>query len=467
MVSGDAMAALSELYHGSPSIQAARSVLLGQLLSSGCVVRREGRDVPLKSTFARHLSDVWVPFSRAVIDSFLMFGFVVVSLEAEPEAPFHNFMRGRDSASVSEMNGAAAAVSKDPPDAAESRAKPPRNPHGGDPSSAKRGHGRVLASGTGKGKAQNFVPHVPDIGQYSLSFSYDGDASYRRQYRIFAVGGNMAHRQDFTSEVFFKSHPDEAGNCNSPVATCFQSASFVSALEELALQAEVVRARQMLVTQPAPRSSVSNNLDPANLFFDSESRAVQASHSAEDNAAQAGSLAMQAQLMRTINRLQTTKSSEGGIAPSAPSHVPPAMPPTLFAAPERQIIVPGVRPPEARSDLVDVIRVVNDHVAAALGVPASVIFEGKFSSNSMSQCAPPPARAIAPSPTHPSPVLRKAAAPQHDGDLDCHCGEQSADGGLPRLLRRLGGGRRADAAHGPAELDGRGGRAVPERPDRH
>ena len=44
-----------------------------------------------------------------------------------------------------------------------------------------------------------------------------------------------------------------------------------------------------------------------------------------------------------------------------------------------------MRPPEARSDLVDLMRVVNDHIAAAMGVPASVIFEGKFSSNSMSQ----------------------------------------------------------------------------------
>lgn len=53
----------------------------------------------------------------------------------------------------------------------------------------------------------------------------------------------------------------------------FQSASFISALEELALQAEVVRARQLLVTQPQTRSTGSQNLDPANLFFDSESRA--------------------------------------------------------------------------------------------------------------------------------------------------------------------------------------------------
>ena len=33
-------------------------------------------------------------------------------------------------------------------------------------------------------------------------------------------------------------------------------------------------------------------------------------------------------------------------------------------------MVPGVRPPEARSDLVDLMRVVNDHIAAALGVSA-------------------------------------------------------------------------------------------------
>jgi hypothetical protein len=30
-------------------------------------------------------------------------------------------------------------------------------------------------------------------------------------------------------------------------------------------------------------------------------------------------------------------------------------------SPERQQVVPGVRPPEARSDLVDLMRVVNDH----------------------------------------------------------------------------------------------------------
>ena len=57
-ISNDTLCALNHLYHASPSIQAARTILLGQLLSSGCVVRRDGRDVPLKDTFARHLHDV-------------------------------------------------------------------------------------------------------------------------------------------------------------------------------------------------------------------------------------------------------------------------------------------------------------------------------------------------------------------------------------------------------------------------
>ena len=145
-------------------------------------------------------------------------------------------------------------------------------------------------------------------------------------------------RQDYSSEVFFKTPPDAAGNICSPIATVFQSASFISSLEELALQAEVVRARQMLVTQPAQRQQGNPNLDPANLFFDSESRAVQASASADEDTAHAQSLAMTAKLMNMINRMQTTdqtgreRSGQGAVA-GGTSHVPPAVPPMLFTCP--------------------------------------------------------------------------------------------------------------------------------------
>jgi hypothetical protein len=114
--------------------------------------------------------------------------------------------------------------------------------------------------------------------------------------------------------------------------------------------------------------------------------------------------------LQTTNAVQQSGGAPGSSA--APAHVPPPMPPQLFAAPERQQVVPGVKPPEARSDLVDLMRVVNDHsesyapqtntrlhatltltptplflaVAAAMGVPASVIVR-----HSDSNTAPDPA----------------------------------------------------------------------------
>lgn len=360
-VPNDHLFALNHLYHASPSIQAARTILLGQLLSSGCVVRREGRDVPLKNTFARHLHDVWVPFAKTVIDHFLQFGYVIVSLEEEAPPPFANFIKGKAMAAQSEMGPGANGVDnrrKDPPDQSQMRAQKRPIPSESDQNmrTPKRG------AAAGPSTPTNFVPVVPDVGQCELSFVYVGESNYRRQYRIFSTNSDSVYKQDFSSEVFFRSHPDAAGNLCSPIATVFQSASFISALEELALQAEVVRARQMLVTQPISKTQGSQNLDPANLFFDSESRAVQASVTAEDDAAVAQNLAMQAKMMATINRLQTTDmGGRAGGASTVPAHVPPALPPNLFACPDRQQVVPGVRPPEARSDLVDLMRVVNDH----------------------------------------------------------------------------------------------------------
>ena len=331
-IANNDMFALNHLYHASPSIQAARTILLGQLLSSGCIIRRDGRDVPLKDTFARHLHDVWVPFAKKVIDHFLQFGFVIVSLEEEAPPPFSNFIKGKAMAAQSEMGPDANTMRNKPqdaPDAAEARAA--KRPIASESDQKQRTPKRPTASVA----PINLVPVVPDVGQCELSFVYVGESNYRRQYRIFSTNCDSVYKQDFSSEAFFRSEPDSGGNICSPIATVFQSASFISALEELALQAEVVRARQMLVTQPVSRAQGSQNLDPANLFFDSESRAVQASATAEDDAAQAGSLAMQAQMMSMINRLQTTSSDPNrpGGSSAVPTHVPPPLPPQLFACP--------------------------------------------------------------------------------------------------------------------------------------
>ena len=361
-LSGEAMGALQHLYNTSPSIQAARQILMGQLLSSGIVVRRNGKSVDLKPIFSKHLEDQWVPFARRVIDNFLMYGFVVVSLEPEDPPAFANLLgRGQEVAALSNTNkmgtNSVGGYDYGSGDAHEARKR--KRPIVDDAAAGAAVAAEALASG------KNLVPFVPDLGTYDVSFLHVGEYGYRRQYRIFATTSQAAYRQDVNAEIFFKSEPDSAGNICSPIATVFQSASFVSALEELALQAEVVRARQMLVTQPVQRQQGNQNLDPANLFFDSESRAIQASAAADEDAQQAQSLALSAKLMAMVNRMQTAAQDQDARPPAVQQnhHVPPALPPTLFAAPEKHQVVPGVRPPEARSDLVDVIRVVNDHVA--------------------------------------------------------------------------------------------------------
>ena len=104
-ISTDAMGALQHLFHTSPSIQAARAILMGQLLSSGLVVRRNGKSVDLKPVFSKHLEDQWVPFARRVIDHYLVFGFVVVSLEPEDPPAFANLLgRGKEVAALSNTN---------------------------------------------------------------------------------------------------------------------------------------------------------------------------------------------------------------------------------------------------------------------------------------------------------------------------------------------------------------------------
>ena len=187
-ISNDTMIALQHLYNSSPSIQAARAILQGQLLSSGCVVRRSGRDVNLKDTFSRHLEDVWVPFARGVIDHFLMFGFVVVSLEEEGPPPFANFVKGKQMAATSHMGppGDRDAGRRAPLSASEVRKR--KLPITDDSRLDAKISSNKLSGNV------NLVPAIPDIGQYELSFVHVGETNYRRQYRIFATNSDNVYR---------------------------------------------------------------------------------------------------------------------------------------------------------------------------------------------------------------------------------------------------------------------------------
>ena len=357
------MGAILHLYNQQPSIQAARSVLVGQLLSSGISVKRAGKEVKLTATFEEHINQKWMPFARDVIDSVLMWGFVPVSMDSDDPEPFAGLRvgkRARDEDTYGSQDKTAAHASD--------VTVPPRRP--------------------GPRTARNLVPFVPTFGTYEIVMSKHGRGGYRRRATVFTNGAANAHQKDDFTEVFFRTAPDYNGSIVSPIAACFDYVSFTAAMKELALSAELVRATPTLVTQSTTNSSGSatSGIDPSSLFFDSESRAIQSSADAEESGERMKRLDIASKMANEINRMRTIiQDAHGGLGKAQSSHLPPEIPPRLFALPEKQQLVPNALQPQSRGDLEHLMRLANDHVAAALGVPASVLFEGRFSSNTASQ----------------------------------------------------------------------------------
>ena len=147
----------------------------------------------------------------------------------------------------------------------------------------------------------------------------------------------------------------------------------MTVLQELALNAEVTRARTQLVTQPVTKSSHSGAeaLSAGALFFDSESRNLQSADTQTQHMEQAEALGLLTKLCDEVNRLRTHHFQDHGRPAS--SLIPPEVPPAVFTIPERQQLVPNPRAPEARTDLESLLRYANDATCAALGVPASII----------------------------------------------------------------------------------------------
>ena len=171
-----------------------------------------------------------------------------------------------------------------------------------------------------------------------------GRNGYKRDHFIYGTAPGKATTIDDEMRVVIREHPDPGGNVNSPMASVFDLGSFVSALTELALQAETTNSRPRLWTQmKAPKAA--NGIDPQSLFFDSTSRDVQSSQGVEDNQSQLHALALQAQMTKLINQMQTGPQAPGGYdiqsssfssggGSSSKSHVPPEVQPSLFVLPK-------------------------------------------------------------------------------------------------------------------------------------
>lgn len=291
--------ALEHMFESNPAVKAARTVLSGQLLSGGISLRKEGRDVDLTPAFKDHLNEVWIPFAQDVIDCFLKWGIVPVVYEEHEDS-----LRR------------AALLAK--------RRKLPK---------AKAG--KVVEPD----ESPIIVPMVPSLGSYEVAFRMGGKQGYKREYLMYSTNPSSGVREDEEARVIVRQHPDVVGNVNSPLASVFELGSFVSALTELAMVAESSRARPRIITQMVKRNQSA--LDPGNLFFDSETRAVQSGADLDESAAQARALQLQHHMCSIINKLQTKSSDQdtssfSGVSKAAAKtgYAPPEVAPSLFNIPK-------------------------------------------------------------------------------------------------------------------------------------
>ena len=347
--------AIDRLFNTHPAVTAARSVLHSQLFSGGVALFRDGKaqgvvkdasasagsgkrqattassssssssspssqpptrapseagDVPgddssggVKETFNKHLQGAWLEFARDVCDSFLKWGFAVVTFELEEEES--PIKRAARLAKIEEKMAA--------------------------PEGKRRG-------GTEGSSAKRLIPKVPTLGTYQVGFDYVGRFGYTRRYSVYPTVPGQTNEADQQTVVFIRTEPDEAGNCNSPLASVYELGSFVHSLTELAMVAEISRATPQIVTQLRPPVK-TNGLDPGALFFDQESRNVASGQATEESQSAAHALEMQANLCRIINRLQTSGPREqGGSGSSFASTQPPpkahTIEPHLFCIPK-------------------------------------------------------------------------------------------------------------------------------------
>lgn len=306
--------ALEHMFQGHPAVQAARTVLSGQLLSGGISLRKDGEDVELTSAFKDHLAEVWIPFAQDVIDCFLKWGYVAISYEEHDDDD-------RRSALLSKRRKVAPVA----------------------PDRGSRGSKAAKAVAQAPVAPPMIVPMVPILGTYEVAFCMGGRQGYKREYLMYSNAPGQGTREDEEGRVIVRQHPDSVGNVNSPLSSVFELGSFVGAITELAVTAEASRARPRLVTQM--RKKDTNAIDPGNLFFDSESRAVQAGADTDENVAQVRALAMQQQICTLINKLQTNNtptdhnlhsfSGDGKTRDTSKrGYAPPEVSPSLFHLPK-------------------------------------------------------------------------------------------------------------------------------------
>lgn len=368
-LNADQMRSLDSMYNTHPAIQAARSVLHSQLLSGGLQLSRGGqvlqkvrfgetdpntgtRMAGITADWTHHLDTHWLPFARDVIDAFLKWGLCPVAVTVMHE---DNHKR-----SIDALKASLGMASSDNPQKKQKLPAPPK----------------VL------------IPVVPQPETYQIAWSSER-TEYARDYVVYAMSEHSGHYMDETVKVFVQQHPDQDGNINSPLSSVYDMGSFVSSLVELAFLSEIARSQPTLTTQ-LRKPDKGSELAPGNLFFDTESREMASQQNEQDSSAAVRALEMQSRLCDIINKYQTTNPAAGhsqAARGASASIQPPDVQPKLFVLPKEHEIAQSPQLPQPRGDLEALMRFGVDQFCSALGVPAALVFEGRFSNNSTTQLA--------------------------------------------------------------------------------
>ena len=338
------MMAIDQVFYSDPIIFAARNVLQGHITAGGVFLQRNGDDVEVRQEFREHLEDHWVVFSKQCVDSLMKYGFVVVGFDR----------------CITQTPGTA--LSNEGVDEEHFRKK-----------------SRTKKETTSMG---GVVPIVIETGDYDLFVKAVGERGYSKQY----VLTNEQGEEDTDAFVFAKQHPDRAGNVTSAMAALFETETFTAALHEFALTAEASRCRPQLCTQMRKKDQSASAIDASNLFFDSEARDAHSDAIQEESRAAANSLAVQKIVCDAINATQTRPLASNPAAQqdSRRHFEPPDVKPVLFCLPQDHEVAPAAVAQPGRGDLEALSRFAAEKICAALGVPAELIFSGRYVSNSSS-----------------------------------------------------------------------------------
>lgn len=214
---------ISTAFHAEATAVACFKILASTILSGGVAVTRNGEPVDLRPAFQLHLDTIWSTFARQAILSTVKYGLVAVTITKPAPPPFG--------------------------------AKPK------------------------KGEEQNKVPVVLDAANITIQITQDGPRT------LYTVVDDLLNALPETHVFVHNEVTTDMGRVTSPMSALLEHVQFVQRLDQYALDAESVRSRHLITTSIVEKKDKDTGpISSSSLFFDSNSRAIDQSNEAEEDA---------------------------------------------------------------------------------------------------------------------------------------------------------------------------------------